>query len=247
MSLLGWLTQRAELVMPTYNVRINARAKRMRLKVDALGKVEVVIPRESHRRLVAGFVAEHDAWLKRTVARMLATRAQVSGLDDPVPGLIEFPALGECWVVTHGVEFPLKIRQAEGENGLLTLRVGGTPEVARTTLRKWLSRRAGPVLSQWLAEVSRETGLEYARVTIRGQRTRWGSCSARKSINLNRNLLFVRPEAVRYLLVHELSHTKHLNHGARFWNLVGQHVPDYPVFEAELNRASRLVPSWAVE
>lgn len=233
--------------LPTYGVRVNPRAKRMRLKVDALGKVEVVIPRETYRRLVPRFVDEHAAWLRRTVARMLETRAQVSGLDDPVPSLIEFAAVGERWVILHNVNFPAKIHRVDAMGEVPTLRLGGTPEAARAALRKWLSQRARLVLPPWLAEVSRDTGLDYARVTIRGQRSRWGSCSARKSINLNRNLLFVRPKAVRYLLVHELSHTKHLNHGARFWNLVGQHVPDYPVLEAELNRASRLVPSWAVE
>lgn len=235
--------------LPTYSTRVNPRAKRMRLKVDSLGKVEVVIPKETYRRLVPKFVSEHGAWLQRTVARMLDARARVVGLDDLVPKVIELAAVGERWLVNYSAEFPLRVKLvvAESVGDLPTLRVGGTPEVARASLRKWLSQRAAKVLPPWLDEVSRATGLGYTRVTIRAQRSRWGSCSSRKSINLNRNLLFVRADAVQYLLVHELSHTRHLNHSAKFWSLVEQFVPNYPAMEAELDRASRLVPSWTAD
>jgi predicted metal-dependent hydrolase len=64
----------------------------------------------------------------------------------------------------------------------------------------------------WLKRVSKKTGLSYAAASIR-QQTRWGSCSSRRLINLNARLLFLPPNLVTYVLVHELCHTKHLNTG----------------------------------
>ena len=102
-------------------------------------------------------------------------------------------------------------------------------------------------LPPWLEQTGTELGLRYHRCTIRGQKTRWGSCSSRKTISLNYKLLFLPPHLVRYLFVHELCHTRHLNHSARFWGLVQEKEPLYESLEADLTDGSRYVPLWAEE
>jgi predicted metal-dependent hydrolase len=87
-------------------------------------------------------------------------------------------------------------------------------------------------------------GLPYRRLAIRRQRTRWGSCSTRGTISLNCCLLFQRPEVVRYLLIHEMSHVRHMNHSARFWELVSRYCPDFRRLDRELLDGWRCVPSW---
>lgn len=95
-----------------------------------------------------------------------------------------------------------------------------------------------------LAATAREVGMSYRKMAIRRQRSRWGSCSTRGTISLNCCLLFQRPEVVRYLLVHELAHTQHMNHSKRFWQCVERHCPDFQELDAELLAGWRRVPVW---
>jgi predicted metal-dependent hydrolase len=114
----------------------------------------------------------------------------------------------------------------------------------QSALRRWLARKGREHLVPWLERVSAELELPYSGVTLRGQKSRWGSCSARRHINLNYALLFLPPHCVRYLFVHELCHTVHLNHSPRYWALVARKEPDYRRLEKELRQGSRLVPPW---
>ena len=76
------------------------------------------------------------------------------------------------------------------------------------------------------------------RVTVRAQKTRWGSCSARGTLSLNWRLIHAPPEVVDYLIIHELMHRREMNHSARFWKLVAQACPDYPAAEQWLKNSS---------
>ncbi|MGH8186499.1 MAG: M48 metallopeptidase family protein, partial [Steroidobacteraceae bacterium] len=111
-------------------------------------------------------------------------------------------------------------------------------------LRRWLAEVADVELTRELREVARAGGFQFSRLQIRRQRTRWGSCSAAGTISLNVCLLFLRPPVVRYLLVHELCHTKHMNHSPRFWSLVAHHEPNYQALDRELLRGWQAVPGW---
>ena len=90
-----------------------------------------------------------------------------------------------------------------------------------------LSRRAAEDISERVARFAPQVGVSYGRITIRSQRTRWGSCSARGNLNFN-CLLMLCPEEVRdYVVVHELCHRKQLNHSPQFWAEVAAILPDY--------------------
>jgi predicted metal-dependent hydrolase len=72
-----------------------------------------------------------------------------------------------------------------------------------------------------------EMNVEYDKIEIRNQRTRWGSCSTGGTISLNWRLIMAPPDVVDYLVVHELAHLTEQHHGREFWQLVGEHAPDY--------------------
>jgi predicted metal-dependent hydrolase len=78
-----------------------------------------------------------------------------------------------------------------------------------------------------LNHFNRHYQLHWNRVAIRNQRRCWGSCSSKKNLNFNYKILFLPPKLQDYIIVHELCHLKHLNHGRAFWSLVAEKIPDY--------------------
>jgi predicted metal-dependent hydrolase len=203
--------------------------------------VEVVVPARTSRMTVDRVIERHRPWIEKKRAE--ARRNAVPEEPFP-PETIEFAGVGESWRL-----------HARGGTGRLMLKVIGpgllqlTGDLANTravqrALRMWLVKRAAEVLAPPLERTASEMNLPYRKLAVRRQRTRWGSCSARGTISLNCCLLFQRPEVVRYLLVHELAHVKHMNHSQRFWDLVARHCPDCRPLDRELLDGWRRVPSW---
>ncbi len=114
-------------------------------------------------------------------------------------------------------------------------------------LRRWTAKKARAYLPAWLRQVSAELDLPFDRASLRKQRTRWASCSARRTISINEKLLFVPALLVEYVFVHELCHTVQLNHSRRFWRLVSCYEPNFKTLDRELRRAWRYVPWWMCE
>ena len=92
---------------------------------------------------------------------------------------------------------------------------------------KELRERAKSVLAQRTAYFARQIGVTYGRITVRDQKTRWGSCSQTGNLNFNFRLILAPSEVLDYVVVHELCHRRQMNHSAQFWQEVAQVLPDY--------------------
>jgi hypothetical protein len=95
-----------------------------------------------------------------------------------------------------------------------------------------------------LRELSFDINLPFNRISIRGQKTRWASCSTQKNISLNYKLLFLPPDLVHYVFVHELCHTVYMDHSSAFWRLVSEKQPDYQHFRHQIRDGWRYIPRW---
>ncbi|MEN8169550.1 MAG: SprT family zinc-dependent metalloprotease [Pseudomonadota bacterium] len=220
-------------------LRRNPRAKYVRLKIHPPGRVEVVMPSGFDERGLPVILDQHTAWVEE---RLLHLSGQPVELQGP-PSRIKLPAIDDQWRLEYMPRGGTRNSCRERTDGVLTVSADND-EQRRELLKRWLARKAKQQLIPWLKETSDELALPFSGVTIRGQRTRWGSCSAKGHINLNYALLFLQPDLVRYLFVHELCHTVHLNHSHRYWALVQGKEPHYRIMEKALKRAAYEVPAW---
>lgn len=94
-----------------------------------------------------------------------------------------------------------------------------------------LADRAMRIIPDRTAHFASLIGVTYGRITIRNQKTRWGSCSAKGNLNFNCLLMMAPPEVLDYVIVHELCHRKEMNHSPRFWSEVARVIPDYRIRE----------------
>lgn len=96
--------------------------------------------------------------------------------------------------------------------------------------------RARHLVLARLIELNRHYGFSYGRVTVRNQRSRWGSCSSKGNLNFNYRILFLPPALQDYIIAHELCHLKEFNHSPAFWELLSKSVPDHRMLRKELRR-----------
>jgi len=219
-----------------FAVRVSPRARRLTARVHVGGRVEIVVPVGVNARSVRDFVQRFSPWIDRKVAAMQC----VAEPSDPMPRTVEFALTAErfdiLWLRSARCSFA-------AEGGRIVVRAPDDGR-ARALLQSWLKGAAHERLVPRLIELAQELNYAVSRVAIRCQRTRWGSCSTRGTVSLNCSLLFLRPEVVRYLFVHELAHTRHMNHSASFWHLVERIEPDYRRLDRELLAGWRTVPVW---
>lgn len=226
-----------------WQVRPSGRARRLAVRVLPGGRVEIVVPPGTRPRTIERFVSRHRRWIER---KLDLYRPLDIAAGDGLPWSIRFQASGDRYAVQY-----LEAKAAprlEIADGLLRLRgERARPALLRHVLQRFTMRAAQATLAPWLASLSGETGLRYARLQIRRQRTRWGSCSRSGTISLNACLLFQPPAVVNYLLIHELAHTRHLNHSRRFWRLVESLEPRWRELDRALSAGWREVPAWALD
>jgi predicted metal-dependent hydrolase len=225
-----------------WRVRASERARRLAVRVLPGGLVEIVVPRGTRPRAVEQFVSRHRGWIERTLDMY---RPVGAAAVDRLPAHIHFQATGKRFDLHYAGDGGAPRLDLDGG----TIRVTGArerPALLRHALQRFAMREAHATFGPWLSKLSAETGLAFRRMQIRRQRTRWGSCSPSGTISLNACLLFQPAPVVNYLLIHELAHTRHMNHSGRFWRLVARFEPCWAELDAALTRGWRCVPGWAL-
>jgi predicted metal-dependent hydrolase len=219
-----------------FAVRVSPRARRLTARVHVGGRVEIVVPVGVNAHAVRDFVQRFTPWIDRKVAAMRCFVAPT----EAVPPSIQFALTGEYLNVEWCRGALCRLEQ----HGDRILVQASDDAAARVLLQGWLKSAAQERLAPQLLKLAAELKYSVSRVSIRCQRTRWGSCSTRGTVSLNCSLVFLRPDVVRYLFIHELAHTKHMNHSASFWRLVEKIEPDYRRLDRELLAGWRTVPAW---
>ncbi len=197
-----------------YRIRRSERARRVRVTVDASRGVEVVLPRRAPERAAGAAVQELEPWIQRRVAELERARQAVAARGDTVPYLGELlrvlPEAGRTRVHRSGDE-------------LLT--PAGAHRVP--ALERWYRRAAREEIEPRLTRACAQAGSAYGPLSIRGQRTRWASCSPSGAMSFNWRLLLAPETVLDYVIWHEVCHLEVPDHSPRFWALLAGRCPGY--------------------
>ena len=230
-----------------YQLRVSSRARNVRLCVTIEKGLVVVIPRGFDTRNLPRILERSERWIRAAMGRVESQRKALAAIPPwQLPSQVALRADGTVWQVEGRKTGARRVSVREHAAGRLL--VSGPIEdeaCCRDALTRWLVRQTRNRVLPRLQDISRRTGLNYQRASVRRQTSRWASCSARRTISLNAKLLFLPPELVDYVLVHELCHLHEMNHSRRFWALVRRHHPDFRKHDGQLRAFWRCIPRWA--
>jgi len=215
-----------------YELRRSTRARRMHIRVRP-GQVEVVVPVKVRWSVIKAFVHENRNWIVKKIAEL-----EKKLRDNPPP--LPIPLVTGVKIPFRGSPTGLTVREREngrapqvsyGSDLLVTvpegLAAGKKEATVKTALKNWFLERLRNDVEEICSRFCKRLNVSPQRVRFRRQKTRWGSCSAKGSINLNWHLVFVPKPILEYVVVHELCHIRHLNHSLEFWALVESQIPNY--------------------
>jgi predicted metal-dependent hydrolase len=199
------------------SVRRHPRARRLRLSVDGAGALHLTVPPRTSMRTAHAFLEEQRAWAEDALRRIGAPGPL--GLD--APGAI--PLLGARQPVRYAAA-----ERSAGRRGPVLVASGPTRLAAAAALERWAKRELLRHAEAIVAAEAPPLGVPLPRLSVRAQRARWGSASARtRTLALNWRLLLAPYAALDYVVVHELCHFLEMSHAPRFWTLVEAARPGY--------------------
>lgn len=224
-----------------YVLRLSRKAKYLQLRVSPQG-LEVIVPakREPSKEIIYAFIQEKSLWIQKRLSEFTAPKK-----EHEWPQCIHFPPWDDVWNIFYIPTLSKKIQinvnldkqiklTGDIKNRALCLRV----------LYRWLKQTAEKYLGHELRVLADETGLSFGKLTIRNNTTRWGSCSAAQNINLCYRLLFLPRPLMQHVLLHELCHTKIMNHGPSFWRLLEKYDAEANRHAQALRKGATYVPGW---
>lgn len=227
-----------------HQIRYSSRAKYVSLRIRADQGLEVVLPHGVSSDCIPDLLRKKQAWIRRHLRS-----------SEPRPGANEtlrIPRYLDFCAINERLDIAVQPRTSNGEiwyrpqcDGRLTIEGDiSDPNFVIEGLIDWLKKAAHHRLLPVLEELSSQHNLPFSRLSIRDQKTRWGSCSTRGNINLNLRLLFMPPRLCHHIMLHELGHTVHMNHSPGFWALLESMDPQTQQHKAEIKQVRERLPRW---
>lgn len=217
------------------SLRRNANAKYVRLRVSEQGEITITMPRfaatSNAIELLENSRPEVREWRNQQSAKVkLFTDGDKIGRSHIVkfkPSLVDSVKTSKQGL-TIVVEHPKATRPDDPK----------VQKALKPLIQKALQKEARAYLPRRLQYLANEHGFSYSSVRFGTQKGRWGSCSSKGTISLNVGLMLLEPELIDYVLIHELCHTRHMNHSASFWQEVEKYLPNYKQLRREVKGKS---------
>jgi predicted metal-dependent hydrolase len=227
----------------TYCIRRSQRVANARIVVKP-GHVEIVAPWQIPEHKLHKFVEAKQQWVTQALKKMEAASPQLGGF---VPTEYKAGAM----IAYQGSVYPLTLKPSKLKRVKLEFSDGYIAHIPqamipdeyneeiKAALIRWMKKQAKPLVEQIVETHAAQKQLFPRTVTIKTQKSRWGSCGIHNDININWLLLMAPKEVLEYVVVHELCHIKIKNHSSQFWALVADHLPDYKTRRLWLKQQGR--------
>lgn len=198
-------------------LRVSSRARRLSLRVDPVqGGAVLVLPSRRLRSQGLRFAESRVGWILSRLARVPERVPFAEGAT--------IPLLGSPHTIRHRPEGRGLLTVSDGE-----IVVGGPAHLLQRQVASWLRAEARRLLVPRSEAAAARLGLPVARVAVRDTRSRWGSCSSTGTLSYSWRLVLAPESVLDYVVVHEVAHLREMNHGPRFWQIVGELMPDHAV------------------
>lgn len=213
-----------------YEHRTTARSRNVRLKVTSDGKVIVTSPPRTPTRIIEEFVHQQRDWI---------TSALAAVKHRPSPVQNDKVMLFGTWYDVHisrelNEEVGITLQQQTMK--IVPINTTASDTTIKTTIEHYLKATAEKYIVPRTHQWAKVMHIEFAAISLREQKTRWGSCSSRGNLQFNWRLVHYAPEVIDYVLIHELAHRRQMNHSSAFWNIVKQYDPEYQLHRGWLKR-----------
>jgi predicted metal-dependent hydrolase len=210
-----------------YRLKQSQRTRGIRLEVRSETGLTVVVPRKYTQQQVLDILRQKSRWIFKHLPASKAVQMPLFTHE-----------LGQGDKL-HFMGRPIEINISAGRSvassavlhgNKLLVSTGARDGTIPGILEKWYRQQAVNIFKQKAGSFQEIMGLHYNTIFIRGQRTRWGSCSPAGNLTLNWKLLMAPEEIIDYVVIHELAHLKHMNHSKKFWDMVAQYCPGWRTY-----------------
>ncbi len=228
-----------------YTIRESAKAKQARLQISARHGLEVIIPQGFDQQQIPGLLQQKQQWIHQVFRQLQSRVSQVAPAGQgPFPTEIDLKAVDQIWQITYYTTASTQIKLTQHPQHLILQGAVHEGQACHDLLQHWLMGQGHYHFKPWLNQLAQQLNLSFQKLSVRRQKTRWGSCSSKQTISLNYKLLCLPSTLVNYVLIHELCHLVHPNHSKQFWDLVGRYEPRYRQLDQELRQAQIWIPDW---
>jgi predicted metal-dependent hydrolase len=218
----------------SYTLKRSSTARLVWLKIMKQTGLTVTIPRKYPVKNVSAYLKANSDWIMRHLTRYERDSSEPPKKPAPFPDTISY--LGKPIAITTFLnpgERPL-IRL---EHDRLIIKMNNIEKIPLpVALEYWMREQAGQLIINKAKLYSDQIGVACRRITIRDQRSRWGSCSRLKNLNFNWRLIMAPETVLDYVVIHELCHLKEMNHSKSFWSLVARYCPQWKERRKWLNK-----------